>query len=128
MKFIKVFPAGIYNGFIWFLSSAPIFINISGFDKTAHIIEYSILGFLLSFGFSISANNYNTKARYSIVFGAVLGAIDEIHQYYVPGRTMDIIDMFADITGIAMGILIWIIFVKIFSAIKTCCFKNEYPG
>jgi VanZ family protein len=112
-KLMRIVPAGFYNGLIWFLSSRPIFIDISGFDKTAHIIEYGILGFLLSLGLSMSQNNFDKKAKYAIVLGLILGTIDEIHQYFVPGRSTDIIDIAADFTGITLGILIWFSFIKL---------------
>ncbi|EKE03998.1 MAG: VanZ like protein [uncultured bacterium] len=118
MKYIRFFPAGIYNGIIWFLSSGPVLVDITGFDKTAHIIEYSVLGLLLAFAFNLSKNNFDQFARYSIVLGLTMGAIDEIHQYFVPGRSMDVIDLFADMTGIAAGILAWVLLVKILEILK----------
>jgi len=119
MKYVRFVPAGIYNGIIWFLSSGPIFVNIQGFDKTAHIIEYSMLGFLLAFALNVSKDNFDKMAKYSVIFGFTTGIIDEIHQYFVPGRSMDGIDLLADITGIASGILVWLMLVKLFEIIRS---------
>jgi VanZ family protein len=118
IKLLKIIPAGIYNGMIWFLSSRPLPINIGSFDKMVHITEYSIFGFLLAFMFELTRKNVNPSARYCMIFGAFIGGLDEIHQYFVPGRSCDILDFAADITGTALGILIWLLFIKLLSFIK----------
>ena len=110
--FLRIIPAGLYNGLIWFMSSGPVPFNITGFDKTVHIMEYTILGILLGLGFKTSKNNFDNPARNCLFTGAILGGLDEIHQHFVPGRSMDIFDFSADITGIAAGIIIWIAFLN----------------
>lgn len=112
-KYIKIIPAGLYNGVIWFFSSIPIMINITGFDKTAHIAEYSILGFLLAFGLGVTKSNFEFMARQVLIIGVILGATDEIHQFFVPGRSTDIVDLLADLTGVALGVLIWFILIRL---------------
>lgn len=112
-------PAGLYHGIIWFLSSQQLHINLHGFDKTAHITEYSGLGFLLAFGLSLTSKDFDYKARYCLLFGTIIGITDEIHQAFVPTRSSDLIDITADIVGISIGILCWLLFIKILSFINT---------
>lgn len=79
--------------------------------KSFHLIEYAILAFLLLFAI------YKNKLA---IFIAYLYAIsDEIHQYFIPGRTGLFRDTLIDLIGILIGIFI---FNKIFS-LK----KKRYP-
>jgi len=124
-KILKIVPAGIYNGLIWFVSSNPLSVNIGGFDKTIHLIEYCIFGFLLAFAFALSRKNFNPTAKYCIVFGSIAGGLDEFHQFFVPGRAMDIFDFMADVAGIATGIAIWLLFIKLLSFLKLNLFAQK---
>lgn len=116
---LRIIPPGIYNGIIWTLSSMPLNINIQGIDKTAHIIEYSGLGFLMAFGFGVTRENFETKALYSMLLSLLIGITDEIHQQFVPTRSMDFLDLMADLIGITFGILCWLAFFNILNFVKT---------
>lgn len=67
-----------------------------GFDKLAHILEYSILGFLW-------ARVLKRKIILIILIGTVFGILDEIHQLFVPFRVFSVIDMLCDSTGVILG-------------------------
>lgn len=74
-------------------------------DKAAHLIEYSVLGALLSFALGARAN----RARFVtfallVAVGASVGATDEMIQGVVPGRSKDIFDWMADLVGVAIGV------------------------
>ena len=115
LNLLKIFPAGVYHGIIWFLSNQQLHLNLHGFDKTAHITEYSGLGFLLAFGLSLKDHDFDNKAKGCLLFGALIGITDELHQAFVPTRSMDFIDFTADIVGISIGILCWLLFFKMLS-------------
>lgn len=119
VSLMKMIPAGSCHGLIWFLSSQAMLINVGAFDKTAHISEYTVLGILLSFGLSLQKDNLELKGKYCLYFGLLIGAMDELHQHFTPGRTMDIFDFCADTTGISLGILIWLIVLKLFNSYKS---------
>ncbi|MBM2829002.1 MAG: VanZ protein, partial [Actinobacteria bacterium] len=40
-----------------------------------------------------------------LAFVSIVGAVDEIHQYWIPGRSMDFFDWVADTTGGGTGAL-----------------------
>jgi len=124
-KVFKIIPAGVYNGMIWFLSSRPLPVNIGNFDKTAHLIEYCILGFLLAIAFELNRKNFNLTAKHCLILGSIAGGLDEIHQYFVPGRSMDIFDFMTDVTGIAAGIIVWLLFIKLLSYLKLNFFVKK---
>ena len=77
-------------------------------DKVAHIIEFSILGFLLFRAFAQSSSTIFRK--YALVWAGLLGIawgiMDEVHQLFVPGRCASPYDVIADIVGILVGIAI----------------------
>jgi VanZ family protein len=125
VKLLKIIPAGAYNGAIWFLSSKPMPVSVANFDKTAHIIEYSIMGFLLAFAFELCRKNFNSSAKYCMIFGSIAGGLDEIHQYFVPNRSMDIFNFMADIIGITAGILARLLFTKLLTFLKLNIFSKK---
>jgi VanZ family protein len=110
-KVLFFLPAFLYYSLIFFLSSRSISLKayIPFMDKVIHLMEFAILGFLLSFGFVLSLK-YRLKAKAYLTFlsGALLGALDELHQYFVPGRSAEILDWVADVLGILVGLLIFI--------------------
>lgn len=75
-------------------------------DKVIHAIVYGLLGFLLNRAFS-NQNRFPVWKKYStwlaILVAILYGISDEIHQYFVPGRSMDIYDVLADAVGAFLG-------------------------
>ena len=66
-----------------------------GWDKVAHFSTFALITALLLYG---------TAGRAPLaVLGAVVafGAFDEVHQLFMPGRTADVLDFFADATAAA---------------------------
>lgn len=119
IEILRFLPAIIYYALICYVSSLSLNINISNFDKTAHTAEYLILGFLLAFAFNLSEFRQKQKLLAVIFIGVLLGVIDEIHQYFVPGRCMDFVDLLADTTGITLGLLNFILLKPIFEKNKS---------
>lgn len=78
-------------------------------DKIYHVIEYSVLGYLviraLEQGFRMQGTRMIVLA---IIIGALYGWSDEIHQYFVPGRYYSYWDIAADSTGSALGVWIYL--------------------
>ena len=75
--------------------------------KLAHFTEYFILG-LLTYNMIYS---YNKKAYISIIICILYAISDEIHQYFVPGRSCQIMDMTIDTLGSLLGIYL-LLFIK----------------
>ena len=73
-------------------------------DKLDHLAEFAVLGALLRNAVSL----YNplpgvTPAMCVLTLGACYGALDELHQSLVPGRSMQLSDWLADTVGVALG-------------------------
>lgn len=83
--------------------------------KLAHFSIYAVGG-LLSFAL---VNQYKlpikNKVVYSFIFCLAYSITDEIHQYFIPGRSCEIRDILIDSFGVLFGILISYLVIKIFS-------------
>lgn len=88
-----------------------------GIDKMGHAAEFGILGLLAANALLSAPGLCNmVPGRESVWQGAVLmaglwGLIDEIHQFWIPGRNTDPTDLLADVVGAAVGawiLLRWI--------------------
>lgn len=73
--------------------------------KTAHFTEYALLGFLSARAFGLS----NHHPLHSIWLSALYATSDEIHQYFVPGRSMQFTDILIDSAGATFGALLYFI-------------------
>lgn len=82
--------------------------------KLAHFSEYAVGGIL--FYSLFSTYNYKKISKIAISFslGVWYSALDEIHQLFIPGRSGNIIDVGIDSLGVCFGIIISIIFSKIY--------------
>lgn len=75
---------------------------ISGWDKVIHFIIYLPLGFLLSLPQIASCFFFNFLI--ALGFGSLYGAIIELLQNFVPGRTPSFYDEIANILGVGIGL------------------------
>lgn len=99
-----------------FIQSSMSYINTPdlGFDwqdKLLHAIEYAILGFLLRRALAFQDNRFLREHVNwaTILIGSSYAISDEIHQFYVPGRSSDLSDVIADVVGITVVIMIYVI-------------------
>ncbi len=72
--------------------------------KGAHFTEFLILGISLF----LTVRDLRKRASFWIpwVIGAAYAVSDEIHQYFVPGRSCEVRDMIIDICGVLAGVAI----------------------
>jgi VanZ family protein len=106
-------PAIIWAAVITIVSSiphlsAPPVITLTFSDKLAHLGEYFILGACLIIGLHRSGSNGNMLIV-TILAGVIFGSIDELHQSFVPGRSMDYWDILADSIGSASSSLAYVL-------------------
>ena len=81
--------------------------------KLAHYTIYSIGGFLIMNYAYTTDRSKKEKILYSMAFGAGYAVTDELHQFFVAGRSARIFDIGIDTLGVATGILIYLIIRKI---------------
>ena len=112
-------PPIIWGIIIFSLTSYPKLkipdIGFNATDKLAHFGVYFIFGFLV-----IRAYVKGVEVRLSFLIKSViltvsLAFIDELHQLFIPGRHGDISDFLADLFGILLAQVIFMILFKKFN-------------
>jgi VanZ family protein len=112
MKWYYWLLTALYCSGIFYLSSknhidSPGLFDFPGADKVVHGVEYGMLAALVSVG--IRRSNKTVRAAVLLgapwVFAALYGITDEFHQWFVPGRSCDILDWLADTSG--AGLVSW---------------------
>ena len=98
-------PALLWAAAIFFLSSrhsvpGP---ELPGFDKAAHFCAYALGGFLLA----RAAAATGLAPAWAVALGWLYGISDEVHQAFVPGRSVELADWVADALGVAAGLYLY---------------------
>ena len=101
-------PVVLYCLLIFIQSSYPATESLPSFphmDKLAHAGAYALLGFFFFRAFRTTS--VGKKTVWLVIFSALsatlYGISDEIHQYFVPSRTADVLDMAANTAGSVIG-------------------------
>ena len=116
---IRIFTGGVE------LETTTLEIIEGVIRKLAHYSIYTIGG-LLIMNYSYSTIKDNKKnILYSIMFGAGYAITDELHQYFVPGRSARMFDVGIDTLGVITGVLIYIVIRKTINAIKNNSHKEN---
>jgi len=103
-------PAAGYVGLIFSLSSIRGTDLPGGFpnmDKFVHLLEYSLLGLLLgrAIRFTMAGRGRAAASIATVLFGAFIGAADELYQRGVPDRTCDIRDWIVDVLAVSLSVV-----------------------
>lgn len=100
-------PVALYMMFIFWLSSISSPPDLPGgvSDKSAHVLLYSGLGALLV---RARAGGWRRPvtlgiAAAAVVMASLYGITDEIHQYFVPPREVEVRDILADAIGASLA-------------------------
>lgn len=68
--------------------------------KTAHVCEYALLGYLV---YLLLKEHGCGRPWLAFVICFAYAVTDEVHQYFVPGRTGSVTDVLIDSAGITIG-------------------------
>ena len=74
--------------------------------KMAHFTEFLLLGLDLCWLFLILEQKGIHKLAMPLLFGTLTACIDETIQLYSPGRSSSLVDVWIDIAGLTVGIVI----------------------
>jgi VanZ family protein len=95
-------------GLIWFLSSRPLSVPLVWFphrDKVVHVLEYGTLGVLAARAIHGSMLiTFRVALIWAFALSVGWGALDELHQAFVPKRSADLLDLAADVVGALLGV------------------------
>jgi VanZ family protein len=108
-KILLRLPAILVIAGIWFLSSQSILPTpkgILGFDKFQHLLAYFVL--TCSVGLWFPREKWQGPGVVCLLLvlavSSVYGIIDEVHQYFTPGRDCNVWDWLADTIGALLGV------------------------
>ena len=76
---------------------------VPGADRLDHLAEYAVLGALLALAIRARSPLPWPPLVVALLIGSGYGALDELHQSFVPGRDGDVFDWVADTLGVALG-------------------------
>ncbi len=107
-----ILPLAMMGG-IFYLSHIPgdllpsIFPNA---DKLVHGLLYAMLGALMLWALVSSKGMLSsTLCGWGIALSTLYGILDEWHQWYVPGRSVEAADVIADAVGALVGVLLYFV-------------------
>lgn len=124
-QWARLLPALLWQALIWLLSSRPwpaagglvarLWLllpeglrQLLPADKVVHAAFYGVLGLLWVWGLlRLVRLPLRRKLATAWLLATAWGALDELHQSYVPGRTADLWDLLADAVGAALAIGLW---------------------
>jgi VanZ family protein len=110
--------------FIQSSSSEPVELpGIPQIDKLLHAGGYSLLGILFYRAYRSrwpDASGW-AMANVSLLSGSFYGMTDEIHQYFVPGRSADPWDWLADTIGVMLGVMAYHAFLYVAARRSSSC-------
>ena len=98
-------PLG-WSGVILLFTSWPspnVDLHVAGADKVVHFSLYAILGALVARALLTPRTRIGLLA--ALAWMTVFGMLDEVHQYWIPGRETSVADWGADILGATVGLL-----------------------
>lgn len=97
---VFLLTAGLFFG-----GAAPVAVGLfkPPWDKLAHVLTFAVMG--VAFGLASGARGWRVPA---VVLGGALavGAMDELHQLWLPGRDAGLDDFAADAAGGLLGALL----------------------
>ncbi|HWO78079.1 MAG TPA: VanZ family protein [Bacillus sp. (in: firmicutes)] len=108
IRWLFILSPFLYMGLIWVLSSlrqdAIIKVSDNEFDKwfkeSLHLIEFGILYVLIVLFFLMIGKFTLKSSRFAAIWACLYGVVDELHQYTVPYRSFQVIDLVKDFIGV----------------------------
>ena len=89
--------------------------------KLAHFAIYFIGGIIISNLYFVIAKLFkslNMRKKYikyyTLVTGYIYATFDEIHQYFVPGRSCEVRDVCIDLSGVAVGMVMYVLMWRLY--------------
>jgi VanZ family protein len=96
-------------GVIEYLALTPQHIEVLDglWDKQNHFAAFFVLYILLSFGYL----QFSIIKKLSLLL--LMGFQIEVTQYFIPGRFFSLMDIVADSIGIAIGVVVYLLFNRV---------------
>jgi VanZ family protein len=82
-------------------------------DKTLHFLAYAGLSFLIAMLLPLLGLRDSRVYLIALLVAVGYGAVDELGQILIPGRTADAVDWFADLAGAVVGLVCYRLMVGV---------------
>lgn len=109
-------PVAVVASGIFMLSNMPGNPDLPTFphiDKLAHITVFGLLGLTVVRALSRSLSWRPMQVSLlSIVLVTAYGVSDELHQHFIPQRTVEVLDVGADAVGVTLACLVWFLMIQ----------------
>lgn len=96
--------AALWAGLIFWLSASPdarggvAWLSFPYADKVAHGVAFGVLAVLIYLAWR--------RPWWVVTLASLYGVSDEVHQFFVPGRSADVTDWLADTLGALVAVLV----------------------
>ena len=77
-------------------------------DKIEHLLAYFVLSFLLYLTLLVQKKSVllkNNALLFTLLLIFAYGILDEVHQLMIPGRSCELLDFLADLSGGILGVI-----------------------
>ena len=114
VRFIKYwFPVIIYGILIFMVSAIPAKRMPMVFayqDVVGHLLEYALFGLLWIRAFKeyYPRFGFNRRLLRIFIFLLIFAGLDELHQFFVPGRVASFSDVAVDMIGVLLANLLMV--------------------
>lgn len=109
--YLVYIPLALYWGILLAATTVPAqsLPPVGMTDKLNHLLAYFVLAILLNLTLVYqrkSALMFRNASIFTFLIASVYGALDEVHQMFVPGRYAEVLDWVADAVGALAGIIV----------------------
>jgi VanZ family protein len=118
----SLFSALITAIIIFYISSLK-FASSTRIFSWESVAYHFFIFFFISFFLCFSVKFDRKELFFAILVSIIYAGLDELHQYFVPGRFCDIFDFFTNLSGILFGFVFYLILLSI--ACKLSNYKSN---
>lgn len=121
MKFKLLFSSLmliLWMSIIFYVSSLPnehlkpeTSVGLSIPQSLKHIVEFGVLG-MLAATVALQISQTFPSLIFAFCFSSFYGMFDEIHQAFVPTRYCTVVDMYLNMGGSLIGIVVYVVLLK----------------
>ncbi len=112
-QLVRWVPVLVWMGLIFYLSAQPDLphhpqgiVDVI-IKKTGHMAEYGVLAGLVWWAWPSSGGQRPRRVSvYALMLSALYAISDEVHQFFVPGRTAMWFDVGFDVAGVVLSLLL----------------------
>ena len=94
-------------------------VPIPGADKLEHLVFYGVMGLFFALWRRECGVSFKRAVVHALLFTTLAGGLDEVHQYWIPGRFADPLDWLADTAGGGGGAVLSGLLPRLFPFLAT---------